>query len=725
MSVLSFPRIYFKGFMEWDPCTFNNNDWSAFQTYNATGAALNWSYLYQLQPPITQANLASTFRPWAISLQDDDSDSPSGKRVPAEWNMFGTHGVRFVQYEDKTTIITGGLVGYNQPATNDPIIGGPVVIHGDIGGQGQNPGRLVDTNPVSPWSSQIYFGQLVFGSGTAAFSGPRAYRMHSRWLNPFRIYSQASSLTAPASSIGVCFQTCIPFGEMTWPAAGASPLVATLQQAASQPGALGVMVRFTAYVNLYFMNGILNGIGAQPRDYPSLATALAAAWEAWNQSGDTSKFFSNPCYSHVVGTIGVWNDGELASVPGGRWLAPATPVSPQSGSDVVRLPPRIMGHELKANISNIAGSANPVLLGPAAANVDYDAQLISLDFSGAIPELGTPGAWPSNLTKANFGQLTLGVMTDGNFTPVTTIDYNQYQRSAYEASAGIIDIPFPNSSTGALLQSGALAIQVPSNPSQPALLEQSYTAETDTRGIYLDQNGQAEFQVMVCQKGTPSAGASVLLAQYDSNLNLVPSNQTQFVEFLNGNVMIINAGGIVTFVTILTTDGSGNAIAGIGAQNAGFPVIAFFPYSDGDALPQPPPTFNFIDNAFYTTVRVLPFDDLVPQSFVDLWNASQDQAAAWNFIYGQILYVYDMLFNVMLEYVNLGDQQAVEGSIGSIWSAISQESAMESTYAMPITRDMSAGKRLTLQLWIYLVANQYNVPNLNVGSIPAGWTPPS
>ena len=29
MSVLSFPRIYFKGFMEWDPCTFNNNDWNA------------------------------------------------------------------------------------------------------------------------------------------------------------------------------------------------------------------------------------------------------------------------------------------------------------------------------------------------------------------------------------------------------------------------------------------------------------------------------------------------------------------------------------------------------------------------------------------------------------------------------------------------------------------------------------------------------------------------
>lgn len=47
MSVLSFPRIYFKGYMEWDPCTFNNNDWAAFTTYDPVNAALNWDYLAQ------------------------------------------------------------------------------------------------------------------------------------------------------------------------------------------------------------------------------------------------------------------------------------------------------------------------------------------------------------------------------------------------------------------------------------------------------------------------------------------------------------------------------------------------------------------------------------------------------------------------------------------------------------------------------------------------------
>ena len=733
MSVLSFPRIYFKGFMEWDPCTFNNNDWAEFLTYDPTKVALNWNFLStqgpQIPPGITPDNFNTTFRPWAIALQPDDVDAPPGPRLPAEWNMFGTHSVSFVQYQDMVTTISGGDLGYGQPVTSDPIIGTPVGIGGD-GGNG--PGRLVDTNPVSPWSSQIYFGQFRFGDGSYNTSGPRVYRMHSRWLNPKRIYSTDQSLTSPASSIGVCFQTCIPFNLVSWPSGGDSSLINALKKAAAQPGALGIMIRFTGYVNLYFMNGILNGTSAQPRDYESLATALASAWNAWNTSGDTSQFFSNPCYSHLVGVIGVWNQGELASVPGGRSLQFSTPVAPvglQAATiKPVQLPVRVAGHELKTTAVKSAG--DPVPLGPGAVNVDYDAGLISLDFSGVIPELGVPGSWPSTLTKADFGSLSVGVVTNGSFTSIATIDYTQYQQSAYEAKAGIIDITFPNSEkgrdskTGKLLLGGSLAIQVQGST---ALLEQSYTAETDTRGIYLDQNQQTEFQVQVCQMGTPAAGVNLLVARYDSGLNLIQSTCSPFVNFTNGQQKSVPVPGsnppVSADVAVFSTDQNGIAIVGIKAQNPGFPVLGFFPFS-GDTLPQPPASFSFIDSAFYTTVRVLPFDDQVPQAFVDLWNRTYDQTQAWQFVYKEILYLYDMLFNVMLKFVNLGSEAAVKSNLSGIWNAIAQDAALESTFAMPITRDMSSGKRLALQLWIYLVANNYNVPNFNVNSIPAGWAPP-
>src|SRR5580692_3186687 len=176
MSVLAFPRIYFKGYAAWDPCTFNNNDWQAFPTYDGANAALNWSFLATQDPPITPGNFTTTFRPWAIKLQNDTVDNPAGARVAAEWNMFGSHGVSFVQYGDKLSTVTGGALGYNQPAAGDPLIGTPIAISGD-GGNG--PGRLVDINPFSFWSSQVYYGILQIGGANQFVKGPRVERMHS------------------------------------------------------------------------------------------------------------------------------------------------------------------------------------------------------------------------------------------------------------------------------------------------------------------------------------------------------------------------------------------------------------------------------------------------------------------------------------------------------------------------------------------------------------------
>jgi hypothetical protein len=78
-----------------------------------------------------------------------------------------------------------------------------------------------------------------------------------------------------------------------------------------------------------------------------------------------------------------------------------------------------------------------------------------------------------------------------------------------------------------------------------------------------------------------------------------------------------------------------------------------------------------------------------------------------------------MLFSVMLEFVDLGNQQQVESSIAAIERVISGDLVVESTSAMPITRDLSSGKRHTLRLWMYLVGNDYDVPTLTVDSVPA------
>ncbi len=718
MSVLSFPRIYFRGYAQWDPCTFNNNDWQSFPTYTAASAALNWPFLATQNPPegITPANFRTRFRPWAVRLQNDNVDSPPGPRVPAEWNMFGSHGASFVQYKDKTTTVTGGDLAYGQAAGGDPLIGLPVEILGD-GGSG--PGRLVDINPASFWSSQIYYGKLQLGAGNQSISGPRAARMYSRWINLGRIYSASSELISPAASVACCFQAGMAYGKIDWrnqpdPATGAtSQLIGALEYAAAQPGAQGVMMRFTAYVNLYFQNGIFNGASQQPRNYAELSKALAAAFDAWNKNGDTSQFFSQPCYSHVVGTVGVWNDGELANVPGGRYLAPASPVTPIHGT-------------------------KPTTLGPVAAHVDYRQELISLDLGSAIPEIATPNTAASDLTKANFGVLCLGTEANGAFTPIAEIGYEHYQKAAYEGRAGIVDIPFRSPEVARQLRDGLLAIQVQGQSiaaSAPdvrdpqhakvatvtegpliALAEQGggYYAQTGSRGIYLDEGEEQTFQIDVLNRGAAAAGARVLLAKYDNNLNLIPLILPQFIKFMNGHQQAIEVRGAPTLVTVVTADDYGVATVVIRSQAPGFPVLAFFPFAAGAALPQPPATLFPPGPAFYTTIRVLPFDTGVPGQFIDLWNSTHDPEQAWTFLYHQVLYIYDMLFNVMLEFVNLGSREDVEKHASTILALVSKQAAAESTHAMPITRDMSAGKRKTLQLWIYLVQHKYEVPSLSI-----------
>jgi hypothetical protein len=378
------------------------------------------------------------------------------------------------------------------------------------------------------------------------------------------------------------------------------------------------------------------------------------------------------------------------------------------------------------------------------------------------------------LTKADFGPLSVGVLLANNsITPIGEIGYDQYDSTAYEASGGIVDVPL--SITGPI-PDGTLVVL---SQGVVALQEQQLSAQTDSRGIYLDQGATASIDITVYDRGVPSPNANVLVARYGSpyqlpplygNLALIPVGPTaptgpidpylygptaygvtgpaeQVVNFDSGNIQQVYSppSGPTAEVTTVQAGANGVASLALSAQTPGFMVLGFFPYASGASAPAPPsnlypfssssmtgasgPFAQNIDNWFYTTVRVLPFDDDLPQMFCDLWNSTHDEDQVWDFIYspttasGGILYLYDQIFSVMLEYVNLGDRAAVEHEIVPIWIMIAPTSAEEGSNVMPITRDLSAGKRLVLQLWIYLVANGYPAGITLTPSSINGWSP--
>src|SRR5262249_202569 len=166
MSVLSFPRIYFTGYMCWDPATGNNNQ--DFPTYDDVHASLNWDFFTKNGINITPANFRTSFRPWLINNQTIDGKTA----IPGEWNLFGGNGAYFVQYVDPSkhieggSLITGGMLNVGERVANDPLIGTPVTLLGDPFGDPapSPPGRLVDNNPVAVYSTQIFYNNMTFGT---------------------------------------------------------------------------------------------------------------------------------------------------------------------------------------------------------------------------------------------------------------------------------------------------------------------------------------------------------------------------------------------------------------------------------------------------------------------------------------------------------------------------------------------------------------------------------
>lgn len=738
MSVLSLPRIYFTGVMCWDPATGNNNDY--FPTYDDEQAALNWSFFKQFGIDITPDNFGTTFRPWAIANQTVPFPGNPTTGIPGEWNYFGGNGAYFVQYADpakgidRRTMITGGMINPGQPVTSDPLIGTPVTLLGDPFGdpQPKPPGRLIDNNPASVYSSQVFYNSMAVGNDSVGFAAPRAERMQSRFIN----FTRNFNLTA-AGGASVTWQACFAAGPTLKINAGQSKLLAALQAAVTSGQARGIMVRFNTYLNLYFQNGYFNNFNPQPKSADQLPALYKAALE-------TGNLFSNPCYSRVVGVIGPWYADELATCPEGRYLAPppntylCNPRAPQPCWPAVTQPLAMFKYAHQDSQQISAGVSGPInvpvarlkaagQLGVAVAEFDDKRNVLSIDLLNTFPE------WFWQGDKIDFQDIAVGVIgSDGSFTSLATLSYAKYAQANYEQAGGVVDLSI-NPQQAPLLKAGQIVFQAQPavwvaqmddqgnmhpSPSQVILAETPLTAQTDRRSIYLNEGDASTFQISVKNLGKPAAGASVLIVKYNppdaeaGPVNAIPAGGPQVVNVTNGQATVITVtpdgmSPVQTNATILQADANGKVNVSLQAAGPGFPVLVFYPYLAGQGLPAATGSFDEVGTAMFTTIRVLSYDDDFVDQFVQTWNSNYDPAAAWNFVYSNILYLYDMIFPVMLKFVPLNDRARVEAAIDQVLALVSPEYFDESTLAMPITRDLSRGKRAVLELWGGLVKRGY------------------
>jgi hypothetical protein len=512
------------------------------------------------------------------------------------WNPQGSYRSPF--YETQVTGVDTG----NGLDTTDPFVSAPVSFTG----------MLVDTEPYGAYSSQLFFDTMSFGiDGGCRVFGPRTARLNDRYIN----FSANPNNNMIAGIASVMWQTCFPKDKGLRIDSYDSPALQALAAAMAGADALGVMVRFCTYRTVYY-------------DDPSLSngsTDAAKAGQDLQAKIAAGGFQPNPARSLLVGTIGIWRRGDPMLEPGDRaLLTTSVPIT-------VSTDPKI----------------TPAICGTAWARVGDDR--VTLDLSNCIPAANRA------TDKVDLGELTL-IAADPPpavaIMEVAKIPYGQYDRAAYEATSGIIDIKID---PGIARQLARMNLGLTGSAAK-YLQEAPLRAISDTPNLYLDEGAQSSTTVQVYDRGVP-AGAGI-------------------------TVTMSELGATQPTAVKQTTDSHGQVSFPLVASVGSVTGLVFQP-GDDPVLPVTDAAFDTQTNT-YMYLRVLPTDSQIAAL-----------PPTWDNVHNYVLSNWEAMAPCMDNWLLLGDSQQVL-AYAPIIKKLTDPANFEDFRFMPVTRDMSAGQRTLL-----------------------------
>ncbi len=353
-------------------------------------------------------------------------------------------------------------------------------------------------------------------------------------------------------------------------------------------------------------------------------------------------------------------------------------------------------------------------LAPATAGLTADGKTLVLDLVAAFRDTvlppppppsadpdptdlnPTPPPPPSEISKADVGPATLQVVdASGTTHDIGPVPYDQ---ASYLAGSGIVEIPVP-AGLAPTIATGTLQIVAPSASKDALLVERTLVSESDDRATYVTLGQSATVTVNVRDHGhAPAARVPITVLQYRSLeiLSPAPDGSHPIPEKLT--LPVPGPDGAVKPVVEVSpqggfTDASGNLALTITGVDPGMCILLLTP--DGQA---PPDNLNGFSPAwtwlYYVHVRVLPSD-------ADL-DAIPDDQITWDLVYEKVLCYYYKVFPTMDAHLLLNDKQACMRA-AQMLLLLTDKASWDSTLYMPITREMSDGKRNLLQRWCRLV----------------------
>jgi hypothetical protein len=678
MSILSFPRINFRGVFRTNPCTANNDDVMPAvveRDVDSLGATLSGMTDDQVHAYLREQ----------VSMSD-----PGGKSctpfIRSGWNLYGDH---FTSFDDA---VVASVVRGPQPAdriaspAGDPLVGQPVFLLGSVSSDPLRRGDAVlcDLDATGLVTTQLWVGGLQIGGGPDGSDPSRVVvcldhdaRGFQNWLNfastlgtsgPGLLYGRYGG-QQNFVGIGCIMQFGIPASALPAAVSFASPGLQALLAAGR--AAAGLVVRFRCFE-------------VQPglRD-----ESLYAAFQQGNA-------VDNPALGYLVGTIGVWGVAEPETEPAGRKLQCPYPRPDMSWRWDTPSPTTIPGIP-------VPWQGPPALVGNVVASVQQSPAVISLDLVNAFPKAGfrdpdgpeTPTArgFGAPRKKADVGQLQLAVLPSGGGPAqvIAPVDYGLLDYGSYEDFGGIVDLPYdpalhPTIAAGTLVIQGAPSS--PLNADVTLVRETPLRVVTDDRAVYLLPGAEnAPVRVKLYQRGGRTQQDAVLfLVEYMNIIETQSGGPCQDGVRPNQTVSS-QSPGILSFpsqVRIPAGQGFDDwFVIPISAARSGATILS---YQLGDTVfGTSVPAWT---TANYSSIRVYANSD-----FSALYAKGPLQ---WDDVYQAVLRYYYLLFPAMSRFIplNLADSIVQRAALIKQRLNTPEQPGFYTTYNMPLTRSMSPAK---------------------------------
>ncbi|MES2038397.1 MAG: hypothetical protein V4495_11195 [Pseudomonadota bacterium] len=475
---------------------------------------------------------------------------------------------------------------------------GPVTTDKLCGAPAKLSAMLIDLEPYGSCTSQLFFDGISFGiDGGCRIQAPCNQRFTARYINFSR---NAKGIIAGVASVN--WQTSFSKQGLHIDTHKSAALAA-LQLALQESDAQGIVVSFNAYCTVYFDDPFLTS--ANPADQ-------IGQFQVLRNKLISGGFQPNPARSQIVGTIGVWRKDEPMHEPGDRALLPV---------DTQR-----------AFV--------------ATAHARQGKGIMTVDLSNSISETSL------DLKKQDLG--TLQLFLTGKSDPIASINYDKYDRSAYEAGSGIVNFDISKANP-ADIEKGQLELH--SSKFGLLLQESVLRVIPQTPNQYLDQGPAGNVKFQLYARGKPLHQAS---------------DVTLFQMAFNG--------GQVTGTQNLKTDAHG--VLNVSADASKGTVYAYVPIPGKNA---PAPTQGLDTQAnTYAYVRVRQADTAIAA-----------MAPTWDNVYKHVLINWNAMAPCMDNWLDLANPAQVH-QYANILRRLTAPAAFETYLFMPVTRDMTAGQRSLL-----------------------------